>query len=140
MAKYLFAFLAALSWALSPNFAKLGSSMGAPAVLGALMAPIVAIPAFFIVFRFMGLRCHTWSYSGKAYGAIAASGVTSILGTYFYWKGLSYGNVSVIVPLNSIYPLVTLVLVIIFLKEERVTRNTIVGTIITILGGVLVVL
>ncbi|MBI3090282.1 MAG: EamA family transporter [Candidatus Tectomicrobia bacterium] len=140
MMKYLFAFLAALSWGLSPNFAKLGVNLGGAAAVGALMAPIVSMPVFYLMLRLLGLRLTPWGYTWQAYAAIAGSGVCSILGTYFYWKGLSYGQVSVIVPLNSTYPLVTLFLVMLFLREERITGRILIGTCLTILGGVLVVL
>ena len=70
---------------------------------------------------------------------IAASGISSSLGSYFYWKGLSYGDVTVMVPLNSTYPLVTIFLVWVFVRDESLNLNVVVGTILTISGAILVI-
>jgi uncharacterized membrane protein len=137
--KYTFALLTALSWGLSPNFAKLGSALGAPTVLGTLAAFSFAIPVYYLVLRLLRVPRITADITRIVYFHIAASGISSSLGSYFYWKGLSHGDVTVMVPLNATYPLVTLFLVWAFVREEQLTLNVLLGTILTIGGAVLVV-
>lgn len=137
--KYIFAFLTALSWGLSPNFAKLGSSLGAPTVLGTLMAFSFAIPTYYVALRLLDVPRIATEMTRRLKFHIAASGISSSLGSYFYWKGLSYGDVTIMVPLNSTYPLVTLFLVWIFVREEPLNLNVVVGTILTIGGAIIVI-
>jgi uncharacterized membrane protein len=137
--KYIFAFLTVLSWGLSPNFAKLGSALGAPTVLGTLVAFSFAIPTYYLVLRSLGVSRIPIEMTRGVKFHITASGISSSLGSYFYWKGLSYGDVTVMVPLNSTYPLVTLFLVWVFVREEPLTLNIVVGTILTIGGAILVI-
>jgi uncharacterized membrane protein len=137
--KYLFAFLTALSWGFSPNFAKLGSTLGAPTVLGTLLAYSVAIPTYYVVLCALGVPRIVTEMTLRLRFYIVASGISSALGSYFYWKGLSTGDVTIMVPLNSTYPLVTLFLVWIFVREESLNLNVVIGTIITIGGVILVV-
>ncbi len=135
--KYIFAFLTVLSWGLSPNFAKLGSALGAPTVLGTLLAFSFAIPTYYVVLRLLGVPRTVTGTSRSMKIYIAASGISSSLGSYFYWKGLSYGDVTVMVPLNSTYPLVTIFLVWVFVRDESLNLNVVVGTILTISGAIL---
>ncbi len=137
--KYLYAFLAALSWGFSPNFAKLGSALGAPPALGTLLAYGVAIPTYYVVLRTLGVPRIVTEMTLRQRFYIAACGISSSLGSYFYWKGLSTGDVTIMVPLNSTYPLVTLFLVWLFVREESLNLNVVVGTILTI-GGVILVI
>ena len=137
--KYIFAFLTVLSWGLSPNFAKLGSALGAPAVLGTLVAFSFAIPTYYVVLRFLGVPRIVTEMTRSLKFYIAASGISSSLGSYFYWKGLSYGDVTIMVPVNSTYPVVTLFLVWLFVHEEQINLNVVIGTILTIGGAILVI-
>ncbi len=137
--KYLFAFLTALSWGFSPNLAKLGSALGAPPVLGTLLAYGFAIPTYYVVLRTLGVPRIVTEMTLRQRFYIAACGISSSLGSYFYWKGLSTGDVTIMVPLNSTYPLVTLFLVWLFVREESLNLNVVVGTILTI-GGVILII
>ena len=45
------------------------------------------------------------------------TGITGVLGTLFYYSAASRGQISVVVSLTALYPLITILLAVIFLHE-----------------------
>ena len=51
------------------------------------------------------------------------TGITGVLGTLFYYAAASRGQISIIVSLTALYPLITILLAIIFLHETLVLKQ-----------------
>jgi len=51
------------------------------------------------------------------------TGITGVLGTLFYYSAASRGQISVVVSLTALYPLITILLAIIFLDETLNLRQ-----------------
>ncbi len=79
--------------------------------------------------------------SRRAYLYLALAGATSGVGATFHLFALDRAPVVVVAPVSSIYPLVTLVLTFIFLKQvERISPRVVLGTVMAIAGVILVIL
>jgi transporter family protein len=57
------------------------------------------------------------------WAAAIAAGMSTGFGLFFFFRALNYGAASVIVPLTSLYPVVTVVLSWLFLKEGLSPRQ-----------------
>ena len=53
------------------------------------------------------------------------TGITGVLGTLFYYAAASRGQISIVVSLTALYPLITILLAIIFLDETLVLKQVI---------------
>jgi len=53
------------------------------------------------------------------------TGITGILGTLFYYAAASRGQISIVVSLTALYPLITILLAIIFLHETLALKQII---------------
>ena len=53
------------------------------------------------------------------------TGITGVLGTLFYYAAASRGQISIVVSLTALYPLITILLAIIFLQETLVLKQMI---------------
>ena len=73
-----------------------------------------------VVLVMMGFRPGT-DVRGVSFSFLA--GLLGMLGTVFFIMALGSGKVSVIVPMTALYPLVTLVLAVIFLNEKMNWRQ-----------------
>jgi len=51
------------------------------------------------------------------------TGITGVLGTFFYYLAASRGQISIVVSLTALYPLITILLAIIFLHETLVLKQ-----------------
>jgi transporter family protein len=51
------------------------------------------------------------------------TGITGVLGTLFYYAAASKGQISIVVSLTALYPLITILLAIIFLHETLVLKQ-----------------
>lgn len=76
-------------------------------VLGGLLVGIVALPL-------TGFKPET-----HPMGILFAflTGVTGVLGTLFYYAAAGRGQISIVVSLTALYPLITIALAVIFLHE-----------------------
>jgi len=69
------------------------------------------------------------------------SGIASAGGVTFLYFALSNAPVVVVSPVAAINPLITLTLAHIFLKKlERITKKTIMGTMLVVLGVIIITL
>lgn len=53
------------------------------------------------------------------------TGITGMLGTLFYYAAASKGQIAVVVSLTALYPLITILLAVIFLHETLVLKQVI---------------
>jgi drug/metabolite transporter (DMT)-like permease len=82
-----------------------------------------------------------WRPDRAAVLFILASGVSSLFGFGSNVLALSLLPVVVVTPISSIYPLITVLLVRLFLRHhERVTRQTVLGALLVVSGVILVTL
>jgi len=51
------------------------------------------------------------------------TGVTGVLGTFFYYAAAGRGQISIVVSLTALYPLVTIFLAFVFLNETLVLKQ-----------------
>jgi len=51
------------------------------------------------------------------------TGVTGVLGTLFYYVAASRGQISIVVSLTALYPLITILLAVIFLHETLILKQ-----------------
>ena len=51
------------------------------------------------------------------------TGVSGMVGTLFFFKAAKYGPISVVVSLTALYPLIAIILAVIFLKEPITLRQ-----------------
>ena len=51
------------------------------------------------------------------------TGITGVLGTFFYYAAASRGQISIVVSLTALYPLITIVLAAVFLHEIITLRQ-----------------
>jgi len=71
---------------------------------------------------------------GIGYAALA--GVAGAIGSVFFYLALKQGKTSVVVPLTALYPLITVALSVLFLKEE-LTGVKIVGIVLALVASIL---
>lgn len=53
------------------------------------------------------------------------TGITGVLGTLFYYAAASKGQISIVVSLTALYPLITILLAVVFLHETLVLKQVI---------------
>jgi transporter family protein len=71
----------------------------------------------------------------------ALTGCASVVGVSFWFLGISQAPVVIVVPVSSVYPLISILLTHIFLQRiERVTWRTVLGTSMLAGGVVLIAL
>jgi transporter family protein len=73
----------------------------------------------------------TWTLPGTA--AAAAAGLCGGFALFFFFKALVTGPATVVVPLTSLYPVITVILGVVFLQESLNVRQ-VVGIILAIVA------
>ncbi len=116
---YFFLFLAVLSWGAGAFFDKMtlkylnpnAAFFGRTFVMLVLFVPLLA-SRFSLTAKELGAAAKvSWLY-------LFLSVLVTMSGVFFYLKAMSAGEASKIVPLSSVYPLVTFLLAWIFLGEN----------------------
>jgi transporter family protein len=74
---------------------------------------------------FVGLALLNFKPETQPLGILYAllTGVTGVLGTLFYYLAASRGQISIVVSLTALYPLITIMLAVIFLHETLVLKQ-----------------
>ena len=127
----LFSGLAIVLWGLWGFFGKLAleRKMAAPMIflIGTLMTTLISIPLFFYWYK-----QQSFSLDFNAYGVW--SGVVLAVGLLFYYLALAGGQVSIVVPLTSTYPVVAALLGYVIL-HERPSSTQWLGIVLIIVGS-----
>lgn len=139
---HLFAFGAAAGYGTSGVLIKAGlKSYGSPftaITIATITGLLVMAPLAFRSWRGMG---EGWRPERRAILFVLASGLCAITGFSSNTLALSTLPVTVVTPISSAYPLVTLILVLLFLRRsEVVAPRTIAGAALIVAGIVLVAL
>jgi transporter family protein len=123
----LHAFACILWWGIWGFLAKLGSDSATPLQLQILftlgMAPIAFLALLQLRFNLTANR------SGSFYGILC--GLFSGLGLLAYYASMQRGKASIIGPVTALFPLLTILLALLFLKE-KVNRVQAIGMVLAL--------
>jgi len=137
MDAFLFAVLAAVIWGLAPVIEKSALQNVSP-LAGVVVRTLVAASLIFAVSLITGEWSEILSLDRRTILYLSIGGILgSLLGTLAYYHALKSGEVSLVVPISSTYPLVALLLAAIFLGEG-LTLQKILGAILIVIGIVLI--
>lgn len=139
---YLFAFGAATCYGTAAPLLKIGLREYGSVLTGitvALAVGLLAIaPLAFAAWRSQGPG---WRPDRRATLFILASGCTALLGFGSNTFALSKLPVVVVAPISSTYPLITVLLVRLFLRQsEAISRRTVLGALLIVAGVICVTL
>ena len=116
---FLWTILALLTFGLWGFFPKLAVNYINPAsalvyqVVGGIIVGIVGL-------SLMGFRPQTHPL-GIFFALL--TGITGVLGTFFYYAAASRGQISIVVSLTALYPVITILLATVFLHEMLTFRQ-----------------
>jgi transporter family protein len=124
-----YALLCMIAWGAWGFIAKLGADRIAPGPLQ-ILATAGTLPLALLAFVQLRMRLEK-DARGIAYGIL--NGVLSGIGLLAYYAAASRGKVSVVGPVTSLYPLLTVLLAFIFLRE-RLNRVQAVGVALSLVA------
>ena len=134
----LFALAASFFWGLGPIFAKMGLTRTDPTVALAFRSFVIGFILLFwaIATGHFGDVCSL--ATSKAGLLIAAEGIcASLLGHLAFYYAIKSGEVSRMVPVVSSFPLITVILAILFLSE-KLTPTKSIGAMLVVAGVVVI--
>jgi drug/metabolite transporter (DMT)-like permease len=136
----LYPLLAALCYSTNPVMVKLGLQSSNEPLLGAAIGMTASTIVYLIYFIGAGRMRELVAMPQWVGWCFAASGLCSTLGVMSFFASLQYIPASVVAPLTGAAPLVTIALSHFWLREmERVTFYDMVGTVLIVLGVILLV-
>jgi bacterial/archaeal transporter family protein len=113
-----FALLAMCFWGAAAIFDRLGINGASPEV-GLTIRTVAVTLGVLIVFLVTGQTREIGQVKPASIVFLMVSGLfAGVIGQLLYFKALKPGQVSVVVPLVGAYPLITLILAAIFLREK----------------------
>ncbi len=132
--------LAAICYSTNPIMVKLGLRSSNEPLLGAAIGMTASTVVYLVYFLGAGRTRELFAVPQWVGWYFAASGICPTLGIMSFFASLQYIPASVVAPLTGAAPLVTLALSHFLLKEvERVTFYDIVGTMLIVVGVVVLV-
>ena len=132
MLGYLYILIAIISWGLWGFLGKIATKYNSGIAVTAL-SHLVFPTASIILFIVMKFTKETISWSTVGIWSIVLSGMVATLGTVFFYFALAKSPASVVVTLTSVYPAITVILAIVFLKETLNLFQS-VGFVLIIIG------
>jgi len=130
---FLLAVITALFWGSGPIFAKVGLKNVEPLV-GMAWRSIAATTAVFVAIIAAQRTALIGQVSVPAIACLAAEGLAaSAIGQFFFFWALKVGSPARVVPITSAFPLVTLLLAVLFLSQ-RLGWQHLVGTALVVAG------
>lgn len=129
---YVYSVLTVLTWGLWGVFSKLASNYAKPKQ--ALLFQTVGVVAFAVVVLFLERFHLEWSRPGFSWAALG--GFFAFIGFLTFFAALDTGKASTVVTVSALYPLVTILLSILFL-QERLTLRQGVGIVFALIASVL---
>jgi transporter family protein len=134
---FLFALLTSLIWGFAPALEKMGLRSSIDPYLGVVIRtiPIAVIALSGLVI--MGRTADVANVDLKSALFVASGGlVAGLIGQIAFYSALKHGEASVVVPVAATYPLVALIVSILFLGEA-LTWSKAVGAVLVVSGVVL---
>jgi transporter family protein len=129
---YLYSLLTIVTWGLWGLFSKLASNYAKPRQV--LLFQTVGVLAFGLVVLVVEKFRVEWSLPGFSWAALG--GFLTFIGFLTFFAALDQGKASTVVTLSALYPLVTIILSIIVLREKLTTRQGI-GIVLALIASVL---
>ncbi|RMG25141.1 MAG: DMT family transporter [Methanobacteriota archaeon] len=131
------AVLAAIAWGINSHIVKHGMINANP-YFAMLARSSVSFPILFLIAGFsFGYASLTQYFSPTKLPLVMASAFLIVLGDGLFMLALKYYPVKLIVPISSVYPLVTAFILIVG-RVEQVRFQILVGTFLTVIGIYLV--
>lgn len=132
--------LAALCYSTNPVLVKLGLRISNEPLLGASIGMTASTVVYVAYFCLTGQIRDLFAIPRWVGWYFVLAGLFSTLGVFSFFAALQHIPAAVVAPLTSAAPLVTLTLSHFFLKEmEQVTQADMAGTVLIVLGVVLLV-
>ncbi len=132
--------LAAVCYSTNPVLAKLGLRISNEPLLGACIGLVASAIVYIVYFFGSGQGQQLFAMPRAAGWYFGLAGLATTIAIFSLFGALQYLPAAIVAPLTSAAPLVTLVLSYLVLKDlERVTRSDIVGTVLIVLGVILLV-
>jgi transporter family protein len=116
----LYACMTLLAWGVWGVFSKLASGYTRPRQT--LIFQAAGVMAFGLVVLAMERFHITWSPQG--FGWSAAAGFVNFMGFLAFFAAIEKGKVSTVIAMSSLYPVITIVLSVLFLQENLATGRT----------------
>ena len=136
----LYPFLAALCYSTNPVLVKMGLRISNEPLLGASIGMMASTVVYVAYFCLTGQMRDLFTIPRWVSWYFVWAGLFSTLGVFSFFAALQHIPAAVVAPLTSAAPLVTLTLSHFLLKEmEQVTRGDMVGTVLIVLGVILLV-
>jgi uncharacterized membrane protein len=132
--------LASACFGLAPIFAKKGLLSGLNPLYGAAIANATAL--LFMILFFLAARQYKGWASVTKQGLIYAvlAGLCNSVALVSYYWAMAIGKVAIVVPITCIYPLFTMVVAYLAMKEaEAIDAFTVIGTLLIVIGIILTI-
>jgi transporter family protein len=135
---FLFAIAASLVWGLAPALEKMGLKGNIDPYAGVVIRTVAIAFLAIVGLLFMGRLASFKGLDLKAVFFIAAGGIVAgFIGQLAFYSALKHGEASVVVPVAATYPLVALIVSIVFLGEAFTWQKA-VGISLVVIGVALV--
>ncbi len=132
---FFFAILTALLWGVAPVFEKIGISGGIAPYLGVVIRSISVAFIGLAGLLLMGRTAEFSSIDLKSAAFLVAGGLfAGFFGEYTYYSALKAGDASLVVPVAAAYPLITLIISVLFFHEAFTLSKA--AGILMVVGGV----
>lgn len=129
---YLYSLLTVLMWGVWGVFSKLASANSRPRQV--LIFQSVGVLAFALVVLIIERFRIEWSVPGFSWSV--AAGFFTFIGFLTFFAALEKGKASTVVTLSALYPVVTILLSVIFLREKISLREG-AGIVLALIASVL---
>lgn len=134
---FFFAALASLIWGFAPALEKVGLNGKIDPYLGVVIRTIPIAVVAVLGLTFMGRLNSITSVDAKSMLFLAAGGIVAgLVGQVAFYSALKSGEASVVVPVAATYPLVALMVSVVFLGEAF-TWQKVAGILFVVLGVML---
>ncbi|MGH7964709.1 MAG: EamA family transporter [Candidatus Binatia bacterium] len=136
----LYPLLAALCYSTNPIMVKLGLDISNEPLLGATIGMAASTVVYTAYFLLTGQGRDLFAVPRRIGWYFALAGIHSTLGMFAFFTALEHIPATVVAPLVSTAPLVTLLLSRLTLQgTEHITRFDVLGTVLIVVGVVLLV-
>jgi len=133
MEAFLFALLAAVIWGVAPAVEKMALQNVSP-FAGLVVRTAVATSVVLIFSFLMGEWREILTLDSRTILYLSLGGILgSFLGTLAYYHALKSGEVGLVVPVSSLYPLIALIIGVLVLGES-LTLQRLLGIILIVVG------
>jgi transporter family protein len=134
----IFALLSAFSAAFVAIFGKIGVEDIDPTA-ATIVRAVIMLGVVFVIGLFTGRLPDISAIDRKTFSYILLSGIAGGLSWIFYFIALRMGRASMVAPIDRLSMVFTVVLAALILGEN-ITRGIAVGTILMVIGAILIVL